>query len=225
MILEQLQGNIIVSCQALEHEPLYGSRIMARMAVAAQEGGAKGIRANGISDIVAIKEVVDLPIIGIIKEEYDGSDVYITPTLKEVKLLCEAGVEMIATDFTKRKRPKESLTEMVSFIRERYPTILIMADCSCEEDVDYAAALQADIIGTTLSGYTKETAGIDLPNIGLVKYASTTYSIPVFCEGGIRTTGDVQAAFESGAHCCVIGGAITRPQEITKYFIQHKRRL
>lgn len=223
MLLEQMEGNIIVSCQALENEPLYGRDIMAKMAIAAQVGGAKGIRANGISDIKAIKAVVDLPIIGIIKEEYEGSDVYITPTLLEVKQVCEAGVEIIATDFTNRKRPRETLNEIVSFIRENYPHVLIMADCSSKEDVDAAGALKADIIATTLSGYTAETAGIELPNIDLVHYASNTYNIPVFCEGGIRKVEDVQAAFRAGAHCCVIGGAITRPQEITKYFIQNKR--
>lgn len=221
-LLNGLRNEIIVSCQALPNEPLHGSCIMAKMALAACEGGAAGIRANGYDDIMAIREVVKLPMIGIVKKDYDGSDVYITPTIEEVKTLLKTGCEIIATDFTGRKRPRESLREIVTFIRENSQNTLIMADCSCERDVDRAIELGADIIGTTLSGYTKDTAYINLPNINLIKYAEANTDIPVFCEGGIKNVEQVRQAFASGAFSCVVGGAITRPQSITADFVNYR---
>src|SRR3954454_9968496 len=104
-VFEQLEGNLIVSCQALPDEPLHSPFIMGRMAKAALLGGAKGIRANSIEDIREIKKTVNLPIIGIIKEVYEGSDVFITPTMREVDLLCHEKVDIIALDATKRVRP------------------------------------------------------------------------------------------------------------------------
>lgn len=221
-LLNYLKNEIIVSCQALPGEPLHGFQVMGRLALAAQLGGAKGIRANGISDIRDIKKEVKLPIIGIIKAEYSNSNVYITPTAKEVRALLEEKIEIIALDFTNRERPKESLSDLVKLIRNLDSEVLIMADCDTKESVDTAELLGADIIGTTLSGYTRDTQQIQLPNISLVSYASQAGK-PVFCEGGIQSIEDVKNAFSAGAHTCVIGGAITRPQDITKKFLQYKK--
>lgn len=133
-ILEQIKGGLIVSCQALETEPLYDSYIMSKMAWAAYLGGAVGIRANTVVDIKAIKERVNLPVIGIIKQEYDDSDVYITPTMKEVDALVEIGCEIIAVDATKRLRPGGvSLETFFTEVRNKYPDQLFMADTSCFE--------------------------------------------------------------------------------------------
>lgn len=134
-ILEQIKGGLIVSCQALETEPLYDSYIMSKMAWAAYLGGAVGIRANTVVDIKAIKERVNLPVIGIIKQEYDDSDVYITPTMKEVDALVEIGCEIIAVDATKRLRPGGvSLETFFTEVRNKYPDQLFMADTSCFEE-------------------------------------------------------------------------------------------
>src|SRR5699024_5120331 len=154
-----LPKDLIVSCQALEDEPLHSSFIMGRLALAAKQGGAKGIRANSKADILEIKKNVSLPIIGIVKRDYDNSDVFITATTKEVDELIEAGCEVIALDATLRKRPKESLAEIVQYVRQHAPTVEIMADCSTIEDVKHAEELGFDYIGTTLHGYTEETTG------------------------------------------------------------------
>ncbi len=131
-ILEKIKGGLIVSCQALSSEPLYDPYIMSKMAWAAYLGGAVGIRANTIIDIKAIKEKVDLPVIGIIKEVYPDSDVYISPTIKEIDALVEAGCEIIATDATNRVRPNGvSFEEFFTEIRAKYPDQLFMADTSC----------------------------------------------------------------------------------------------
>ena len=117
-VLERVRGGLIVSCQALKEEPLYSSYIMSRMAYAAKEGGAVGIRANTVADIVEIKKTVDLPVIGIIKEVYGDCDVYITPTMKEVDALVECGVDIIATDCTNRIRPDgKTLDEFFAEVR------------------------------------------------------------------------------------------------------------
>src|SRR5699024_3126751 len=133
--------------------------IMGRMAVAAKEGGAQAIRANSKADIIEIKKNVDLPVIGIVKRDYEASDVFITATTKEIDELIEAGCEVIAVDATLRERPKQTLQELVDYARKTTPQIEVMADCSDIEDVKNAEALGFDYIGTTLHGYTKATEG------------------------------------------------------------------
>jgi len=154
-----LPQGLIVSCQALPDEPLHSSFIMSKMALAASQAGAKGIRANTKEDIIAIKEEVDLPVIGIVKRDYEGSKVFITATSKEVDELIESGCEVIALDATKQERPKESLEELVSYIREHAPNVEIMADVSDLEEAIQADKLGFDYVGTTLRGYTEYTKG------------------------------------------------------------------
>ncbi len=149
-----LPHGLIVSCQALPDEPLHSSFIMSKMALAAYEGGAVGIRANTKEDILAIKETVDLPVIGIVKRDYDHSDVFITATSKEVDELIESQCEVIALDATLQQRPKETLDELVSYIRTHAPNVEIMADIATVEEAKNAARLGFDYIGTTLHGYT-----------------------------------------------------------------------
>ena len=152
-MLNKVKGKLIVSCQALADEPLHSSFIMGRMAKAAKEGGAIAIRAQGIDDINEIKKVTNLPVIGIIKENYKDSDIYITPTKKEVDALLSTSCEMIALDATKRQRPnKESLKELIDYIHEN--KVLVMADISTYDEAIEAANLGADCVSTTLSGYT-----------------------------------------------------------------------
>ena len=140
--IEQLKGKLIVSCQALPEEPLHSSFIMGRMALAAKEGGAAGIRANTREDIHEIQSQVDLPVIGIVKQNYEGCDVYITPTMKEVDQLMEVKPEIIALDATEAERPGGlTLDEFFRQIKEKYPDQLWMADCSTVEEALHADQL------------------------------------------------------------------------------------
>lgn len=219
-VLEQIKGKLIVSCQALETEPLYDSYIMSKMAWAAYLGGAAGIRANTVVDIKAIKEKVDLPVIGIIKQVYDDSDVYITPTEKEVDALVEIGCEIIAVDATDRLRPNGvTFEEFFTKIRAKYPNQLFMADTSCFDEGKKAEELGCDLIGTTMAGYTPYTKGTSLPDFTLMeRYVNELHS-PVIAEGGIWVPEQLKQAIDTGVHAAVVGTAITRPMDITKHFV------
>lgn len=220
-ILDKIKGGLIVSCQALESEPLYDSYIMSKMAWAAKLGGAVGIRANTVVDIKAIKEKVDLPLIGIIKQEYDGSDVYITPTMKEVDALVETGCEIIAIDATNRLRPNgETLEAFFTKVREKYPNQLFMADTSCFDEGKKAEELGFNLIGTTMAGYTPYTKGTPLPDFNLMQRYVSELHTPVIAEGGIWVPEQLKKAIDIGAHSAVVGTAITRPRDITKHFVE-----
>ena len=219
VVFEALRGGLVVSCQALPEEPLHSSFIMSRMALAAQRGGAVGIRANTVEDIRAIRETVCLPMIGIIKQEYPGSPVYITPTETEVAALVATGVEIIALDATSRLRPEEPLETLFPKLKKAYPTQRFMADCSTLEDAQKAQSLGFDCVGTTLAGYTEETRTRPLPDFELLTRLCQTMQIPVIAEGGIHTPEQLRTALDLGAWCAVVGGAITRPMEITKRFV------
>lgn len=216
-MLNNIKGKLIVSCQALEDEPLHSSFIMGRMALAAKEGGASGIRAQGVDDINEIKRVVDLPIIGIIKKSYDDSDIYITPTLREVEDLLGTECEMIALDATMRRRPNnESLCDLVKVIHDNGR--FAMADISTLEEGIEAEKLGFDCISTTLSGYTPYSTQSPTVDITLLKELIKKVNVPVICEGKINTPEDLREVLDSGAYSAVVGGAITRPQQITKRF-------
>lgn len=219
-ILEKIKGGLIVSCQALETEPLYDSYIMSKMAWAAYLGGACGIRANTVADIKAIKDKVDLPLIGIIKQVYSDSDVYITPTMKEVDDLVQAGCEIIAVDATNRLRPSGvTFEEFFSKVRAKYPKQLFMADTSCFEEGKKASELGCDLIGTTMAGYTPYTEGTPLPDFKLMERYVKALDNPVIAEGGIWIPEDLKRAMDTGVHAAVVGTAITRPMDITKRFV------
>lgn len=217
-----LPHGLIVSCQALPDEPLHSSFIMSKMALAAYEGGAVGIRANTKEDILAIKETVDLPVIGIVKRDYDRSDVFITATSKEVDELIESQCEVIALDATLQQRPKETLDELVSYIRTHAPNVEIMADIATVEEAKNAARLGFDYIGTTLHGYTSYTQGQLLyqNDFRFLKDVLQSVDAKVIAEGNVITPDMYKRVMDLGVHCSVVGGAITRPKEITKRFVQ-----
>ncbi len=220
-ILEQIKGGLIVSCQALPTEPLYDSYIMSKMAWAAYLGGAVGIRANTVVDIKAIKEKVDLPVIGIIKKDYDDSDVYITPTMAEVDALVEVGCEIIAVDATNRLRPNGvTFEEFFKEVRAKYPNQLFMADTSCFEEGKLAVKLGIDLVGTTMAGYTPYTKGRTLPDVELIEQYVKELDVPVIAEGGIWVPDDLKNVYKAGAFSAVCGTAITRPMDITKRFVK-----
>ena len=219
-VFDKIKGGLLVSCQALKTEPLYSSYIMGRMAYAAKLGGAVGIRANTPEDIREIKQVVDLPVIGLYKQVFEDSSVYITPTYEAVDELVECGADIIAMDATERIRPFGiSLDEFFSTLREKYPEQLFMADCSTFEDAMHAQKIGFDLVGTTLCGYTEETKGIELPCFELIERLTREMSIPVIAEGGIWTPEQLKKAFERNVFEAVVGTAITRPMEITKRFV------
>ncbi|MDK1192449.1 N-acetylmannosamine-6-phosphate 2-epimerase [Cronobacter dublinensis] len=220
-MLEQIKGKLVVSCQALENEPLHSSFIMGRMALAAAQGGAAGIRANSVADIAAIKQQVTLPVIGIIKRDYPGSEVFITATMREVTELMRAAPEMIALDATARARPDgETLEQLVRRIRRDFPEVLLMADISDVDEAVAADALGFDCVGTTLYGYTAPTRGHRLPenDFVLLKDVLAAVALPVIAEGNVDTPERAARCLSLGAHAVVVGGAITRPQQITRRF-------
>lgn len=221
--LEQLKGNLIVSCQALPNEPLYSSFIMGRMARAAQEGGAMGIRANTKEDIAEIKKNVQLPIIGIIKRDYESSKVYITPTMKEIEELMEVKPEIIAIDATTSIRPENiTLDSFYYSIRKKYPKQLLMADCSTIEEAIHADELGFDFIGTTLVGYTEQSKDnkIDKNDFEIIHTILSKVKHRVIAEGNINTPQKARRVLELGCYSVVVGSIITRPQVITQSFTE-----
>jgi N-acylglucosamine-6-phosphate 2-epimerase len=216
-VLDKLHKKLIVSCQALEDEPLHDSYIMSKMALAAKLGGASGIRANTVKDIQAIKQKVDLPIIGIIKKDYPDSAVYITPTLDEVDELYQEGVDIIAFDATKQERPGgQSFQDFFSEVRAKYPNQLFMADTSTLEEAIAAEKVGVDIVATTMAGYTPYSKGT-VP-LEVLKEVVENVRVPVIAEGNIDTPEKAKKALEIGAHAVVVGSAITRPKLITEKF-------
>ncbi|ALX49972.1 N-acetylmannosamine-6-phosphate 2-epimerase [Lentibacillus amyloliquefaciens] len=218
-ILEKLRNKLIVSCQALEDEPLHSPYIMSKMALAAKQGGASGIRANTVQDIQAIKQEVDLPIIGIIKKDFTNSRVFITPTIHEVDELYREGVDIIAFDATGQERPDDkSFKEFFSDIKAKYPDQLFMADISTFEEGINAEKMGVDIVATTLAGYTPYSK--DAVPMNLVTELIEHLSVPVIAEGNFDSPEKGKKALQSGAHSVVVGSAITRPQLITEKFSQ-----
>ena len=225
---EQLRGRLIVSCQALAQEPLHSSFIMGRMALAAAEGGASGIRANTKEDIAEIQKNVNLPVIGIVKRDYDDSQVYITPTMREIDELMEVAPEIIALDATSSLRPGgKTLDEFFHAIKTRYPEQLLMADCSTVEEALHADALGFDFIGTTLVGYTDQSRGdrIEADDFAIIRSILKQASRPVIAEGNINTPEKARRVLELGCFSVVVGSIITRPQVITRTFVQEIERL
>ena len=220
--MKEIKNSLIVSCQALNDEPLHSSFIMSKMALAAKVGGAKGIRANGVQDIHEIKKEVNLPIIGIIKKDYEGTDIYITPTMSEVDSLIEEGVDIIAMDATQRCHPgKKSIDDLFREVRQKYPNQLFMADCSTVEEAIHADELGFDFIGTTLVGYTPQskTDKIEANDFEIIRKIIASVKHPVIGEGNIDTPLKVKRALELGCYSVVVGSIITRPQVITKRFV------
>lgn len=219
--IKAIKNNLIVSCQAVGDEPLNDAHAISLMAKACVMGGAKFLRVSQKNHIESIKKLVSVPMIGIIKKEYKNSEIYITPTINEIKTLANLGVDCIAMDATLRKRPKEDLKFIVSYTKKNFPNICLMADCASLEEVINAEYLKFDLIGTTLRGYTKETqnlSNID-NNFQFIKIVLKSIKTPLIVEGKIWTPAQVKAALKLGAHAVVVGSAITRPLEITKYFI------
>lgn len=221
-ILKSIKGSVVISCQALPNEPLYVEEksIMYLMARAAKMAGSPAIRTNSVRDVIAIKKETGLPVIGLIKKEYEGSEVYITPTMKEVDELVDAKSDVIALDCTFSKRLNdESINDFIKNIKEKYPSIILMADISTYEEGINAYKCGVDMVGTTMNGYTSQSIKEDISNLELVKKLVKEINIPVIAEGKVHYPYQVKEMLDAGAYSVVVGGAITRPLEIAQRFI------
>jgi N-acylglucosamine-6-phosphate 2-epimerase len=217
----RLHKGLIVSCQALPGEPLFGAGMMAAMARAAVSAGAVAIRANGPEDIAAIRAEVQVPIIGIYKADLPGFEVRITPTLEHALQVADAGADMIALDATLRPHPEGSLADLIEKIHRR-TGLPLLADISTVEEGLAAAACGAEFVVTTLSGYTSyspDQPGPDFALLSALVAALGPQGTPVIAEGRIATPEQAARALALGAHAVVVGSAITRPQWITARFM------
>ncbi|WP_293811665.1 putative N-acetylmannosamine-6-phosphate 2-epimerase [uncultured Bosea sp.] len=214
--------SLAVSCQARADNPLHGPAFMAAMAQAAEQGGALALRANGPTDIAAIRAVSRLPIIGILKRWDDRFPVYITPDFVSAAAIAAAGADIIALDATDRLRDGEPLDRLIARIRDELGKP-VFADCATLEDGVRAAALGASYIATTLSGYTPETEARKAlgPDIALIEALARAVSVPIVAEGRFEQPEQLETAFAAGAHAVVVGTAITNPREITRRFAHH----
>jgi N-acylglucosamine-6-phosphate 2-epimerase len=209
----------IVSCQARDDNPLTGSVYMQAMALAAVQGGADGIRANGAADLGAIRAVLpDVPLIGLLKKDLPDFEVYITPDFESVQAVLQAGADYVALDVTHRTRPVP-LEVLFSAIHAAGKKVF--ADCATLADATRAASLGADVVSTTMAGYTPETAAkkTEHPDFALLEQVVQAVSVPVIAEGRFWTPEDVQKAYQLGASGVVVGTAITNPRDITRRFV------
>lgn len=221
-MLERVKKGLIVSCQALPDEPLHSAYIMGRLAVAAELGGAVGIRANSQVDIIEIKKNTHLPVIGIVKRDYPDSQVFITATMTEIDELMVTGCEMIALDATDRLRPNgETLAQLMTKIKVKYPDVLLMADTATIAEAITAEKLGFDCVSTTLMGYTEQSSGdnIEDDDFSRLKEILTSLSVPIIAEGHVDTPAKAKRCKELGVHAIVVGSAITRPKLITETFV------
>ena len=223
-VIEKIKGTVVVSVQAMPSEPLYLEKCMVAMMKSVVTGGAGALRVAGARDVRNAKRLFHVPVIGLTKPNVIPKNwkeiVYITPTIKDVIELVEAGADIIATDGTQRKRSNnEKLADLIKYIHINKR--LAMADISTVEEGIKAQEAGADILSTTLAGYTLESASspVNGPDFELLEELVKATSIPVVLEGRIWEPEQVNKAFNLGAHCVVIGSAITRPQLITKRFV------
>jgi len=228
-ILSMKQG-LIVSCQITDDKgfydsenPIYGSEMMALIARAAVNGGALGIRVNGPEDTLAVKEAVNVPIIGINKTDIPGYDVRITPTFNTAKEVILKGADIVAIDATFRSRPEGmTSTELIKKIKNNF-NVLIMADISTLEEAIEAEKAGADLVATTLSSYTSYTRNRKKPDFDLVQRIFQAIKIPVICEGGVSTPVEAKEALKHGAYAVTVGAMIVNVKRIVSAYTEKMR--
>lgn len=218
-VLEKLRGGLIVSCQAGPDSPLYDVRHITALAKSAERGGAVGFRIDGPDNVAAVRRQTGLPILGIRKREEPGAEVYITPAFPDAKLIIEAGCDLLALDGTDRPRPGgASLATIIGQVHDQY-NLPVMADIASLDDARYAVKAGADLVGTTLAGYTdysRDSRDANRPAVELAATIAAEVEAPVVVEGGIWTPEHVTACFAAGAFAVVVGSAVTVPEFITR---------
>lgn len=218
-LLDRLKGGLVVSCQAYPGEPMLDPRTMAQVAQAAAAGGAVGIRGKGLDDLRAMHAVLDVPLIGLVK--IGDSGVYITPTLDDCLAVADTGAQIVALDGTRRPRPDgRTLGETIAELRSARPDVLVMADCGSVADAEAAMAAGADILGTTLAGYTGERPKTDGPDWECVDGIIAIADRPVLVEGRVHSPAQAAEAMRRGAWAVVVGTAITHPTTLTRWFAE-----
>lgn len=216
--LHRLKGGLVVSCQAPEGSPLREPYILGRIAAAAADAGAVAVRAEGLASIEAIRKEVSVPIIGLIKR-YGSSPVYITPCIDDVRNLVAAGADIVAVEATERLR--EGGVTSAEFVAEAVAavgSVPIMADVDSLSSAVVAAKAGAQLVGTTLSGYTDGEIPAQ-PDFGLVREITSVLQIPVIAEGRYSSAEDVRRALDYGAHAVCIGTTLTDPWTLTKRLV------
>ena len=221
-ILSRLRGRLIVSCQALPGSPLRDSTIIAALAQCAERGGAGGVRIDGPDDVAAVRRLVAIPVIGLYKMR-DSSPVYITPTFDAARAVAAAGADIVAVQATReRAATPHPLPDLIARIH-RDCRIAVMADVSTLDEGIAAEAAGADLIATTMAGYTPHSRQMRDPDLELIRELAGRISIPVVAEGRIGTPQEAAAALRAGAWAVVVGRAITMPEAITEGFVRRMR--
>ncbi len=220
-VISQLKGGLIVSCQAGPESALHGPAYMAAMAREAERGGAVALRVDGPADIEAVRKMTHLPILGINKHKFEGFDPYITVTFDLARHAVAAGADLLAMDGTGRPLPEgATLAQLIGRIH-RELAVPVMADVStCDEGIA-AAQAGADIVATTMSGYTPNSRKLlqHSPDFDLLRELVVSVAVPVIVEGRVSTPEQLVQCFEMGAHAVCIGSAITSPYSITRRFV------
>lgn len=217
--LEALRGHLIVSCQAYPGEPMRDPRTTGQVAASAVIGGAGAVRVQGLADVQHTRSAVEVPVIGLWKDGHDG--VFITPTLRHALAVANAGAHVVAIDGTRRSRPDGlTLAQTVAGIHAESHA-LVMADCGSFDDAAAAVEAGADLVGTTLSGYTGERPKTSGPDLDLLRHiAGADFGVPVLAEGRIHTPDQARQALDAGAFAVVVGTAITHPATIAGWFAE-----
>lgn len=217
-IIASMAGGLVVSCQAYPGEPLRHPETMAQMAAAVEAGGAVAVRAQGLADVAAVKGRVTVPVVGIWKEGEEG--IYITPTLRHARCVAAAGADVVALDGTRRPRADGlTLAETIRALKDEYD-VAVMTDCGSVDDGLAAAEAGADLVGTTLCGYTGERERTDGPDYEVIEtlVRELDGTRPVIAEGRVHTPEQARRVMDLGAHAVVVGTAITHPTSITGWF-------
>lgn len=222
-LLESLKGGLIVSCQIEKHAPCYHEDIVELMVKSAIWGGACGLRLNGVDNIKKIRKSTDLPIIGLVKVFSDETEIFMTPTMNEVRSVIEAGADIVAIDGTDRMIQGRKGYDIIPEIKKEFPNTVIFADVRDEEDALASLELGADIVAPTFYRFKKDAKSSDLPDWEMFARMCQVCKDKgiVMMEGKIWTPDDAIRAFHYGAHSVVIGSAITRPHLIMRRFYDH----
>jgi N-acylglucosamine-6-phosphate 2-epimerase len=219
----QLQGGLIVSCQAPVGSPLDDPYIISALALTAEQHGAAAVRIKHPAQIAAVRARVRVPIIGLDKVEFADSSVYITPTFEIARRVAENGADIIALDATKRQRPRgETLADLIQRVRSELKKP-VLADVATFDEGLHAAECGADLVATTLCGYTEESKGTSQPALDLLERLAAVLRVPVVCEGGVSSPEEVKAAFACGAFAIVVGTAITGVGQLVEKFVAASR--